>query len=32
MLVSAYFGSIAAGPGEAWSDGTVWADGTGWID
>lgn len=36
MLVSAYFGSIAAGPGEAlgeaWSDGTFWADGTGWID
>lgn len=37
MLISAYYGSIAAafgplGQDEAWSDGTFWADGTGWID
>ena len=37
MLISAYYGSIAAGfgpPGqdEPWSDGTFWSDGTGWTD
>jgi hypothetical protein len=38
MLISGYYGSIAAGfePGdseeEPWSDGTFWSDGTGWID
>jgi hypothetical protein len=37
MLISAYYGSIAAGfraPGqdEPWSDGTLWSDGTGWTD
>ena len=35
MLISAYYGSIAAGSlgqGEPWSDGTFWSDGTGWID
>lgn len=36
MLISAYFGSIAALPldpiGEAWSDAMFWSDGTGWID
>jgi hypothetical protein len=37
MLISAYFGCIAAavgpvGLGEPWSDGTFGADGTGWID
>jgi hypothetical protein len=36
MLISAYFGSIAALSfepiGEPWSDATFWSDGTGWID
>jgi hypothetical protein len=37
MLISAYYGSIAAGfgtPGQGspWSDGTFWSDGTGWTD
>ena len=37
MLISAYYGSIAAafdavGSDEPWSDGTFWSDGTGWID
>ena len=34
MLISSYFGSIAAsfGLGQPWSDGTFWSDGTGWIE
>lgn len=32
MLTRSYAGSVAAGPGELWSDGTFWTDGTGWID
>ena len=37
MLISAYYGTIAAGfgaPGQGapWSDGTFWSDGTGWTD
>ena len=37
MLISVYYGSIAAGFGslgedEPWSDGTFWSDGTGWTD
>jgi hypothetical protein len=37
MLISAYYGSIAAGfalpgQGEPWSDGTFWSDDTGWMD